>query len=114
MPNGMRWVGLDVHAHASAVAVFDDVTGELITRRVIGRPWELLDVLRELPGPLRAVYEAGPTEHPALIDHAWRVQRRLNARWNQLPNGRGKPAGIATIAIARELVGARWEIATAP
>jgi hypothetical protein len=25
MPNGMRWVGLDVHA--SAAAVFDDVTG---------------------------------------------------------------------------------------
>ena len=38
MPNGMRWVGLDVHAHASAVAVFDDVTGEVITRRVNGRP----------------------------------------------------------------------------
>ena len=30
---------------------------------------------------------------PALIDHAWRVQRRLNARWNLLRNGRGKPAG---------------------
>ena len=61
MPNGMRWVGLDVHAHASAVAVFDDVTGEVITRRVNGRPWEVLDVLRELPRPMRAVYEAGPT-----------------------------------------------------
>ena len=259
MPNGMRWVGLDVHAHASAVAVFDDGTGEVITRRVNGRPLEVLDVLRELPGPLRAVYEAGPTgyglvrraraegidqaprisdadslhahdvllarrervgreleqlapdcvwaetiarlcclrgvntltalglcaemgdrrrfdhpdsiasyvglvasEHssgqsrrlgkitkvgstharrllveaalhyrlapsvggklavrqrgqdPALIDHAWRVQRRRNARPNPLRNGRGKPAGIVTIAIARELVGACWEIATAP
>jgi transposase len=61
MPQGMRWVGLDVHAHASAVAVFDDVTGEVITRRVNGRPMEVLDVLRELPGPVRAVYEAGPT-----------------------------------------------------
>ena len=61
MPNGMRWVGLDVHAHASAVAVFDDVTGEVITRRVNGRPMEVLDVLRELPRPVRAVYEAGPT-----------------------------------------------------
>jgi hypothetical protein len=29
MPNGMRWVGLDVHARASAVAVFDDVSGEV-------------------------------------------------------------------------------------
>jgi transposase len=61
MPNGMRWVGLDVHAHASTVAVFDDVTGEVITRRVVGRPLEVLDVLRELPRPVRAVYEAGPT-----------------------------------------------------
>jgi len=60
MPNGMRWVGPDVRAHASAVAVFDDVTGEVITRRLNGRPIEVLDVLRELPGPVRAVYEAGP------------------------------------------------------
>jgi transposase len=58
-----------------------------------------------------AVRQRGPD--PALIDHAWRVQRRLNARWNLLRNGRGKPAGIVTIAITRELIGACWEIATA-
>jgi hypothetical protein len=40
------------------------------------------------------------------------VQRRLNARWTLLRTGRGKPAGIVT-TIARELVGACWEIATA-
>jgi hypothetical protein len=57
----MRWVGLDVHARASTVAVFDDVTGEVMTRRVNGRPLEVLDVLHRLPRPLRAVYEAGPT-----------------------------------------------------
>ena len=33
----------------------------MITRRVNGRPIETLDVLRELPQPMRAVYEAGPT-----------------------------------------------------
>ncbi len=60
MPNGMRWVGLDVHAHASTVAVFDGATG-VVTRRVAGRPLEVLDVLRALPRPVRAVYEAGPT-----------------------------------------------------
>ena len=58
MPNGMRWVGLDVHAHASTLAVFDDVTGEVFTRRVVGRPIEVLDVLHGLPRPLRVVYEA--------------------------------------------------------
>jgi hypothetical protein len=41
MPNGMRWVGLDVHARASTLAVFDDGTGEVITRRVAGRPIEV-------------------------------------------------------------------------
>jgi Transposase len=61
MPNGMRWVGLDVHAHASTLAVFDDVTGEVVTRRVNGRPIEALDALRGVPHPMRAVYEAGPT-----------------------------------------------------
>jgi hypothetical protein len=45
-------------------------------------------------------------QDPALIDHAWRLQRRLHARWNLLRNRRGKPAGIVTIAIARELIGA--------
>ena len=55
MPNGIRWVGLDVHAHATTLAVFDDVTGEVITRRVVGRPLEVLDVLGGLARPLRAV-----------------------------------------------------------
>jgi hypothetical protein len=59
-----------------------------------------------------AVRQRGPD--PALIDHAWRVQRRRNACRNSLRNGRGKPAGIVTIAIARELVAACREIATAP
>jgi hypothetical protein len=38
----MRWVGPDVHAQASTLAVFDDVTGEVITRRGNGRPIEAL------------------------------------------------------------------------
>ena len=46
---------------ATAMAVFDDATGEVITRRMTGRPVEVLDALRELPRPVRAVYEAGPT-----------------------------------------------------
>jgi transposase len=57
----MRWVGLDVHASQTTLAIFDDVTGEVITRRVSGRPHEVLPWLRELPRPVRAVYEAGPT-----------------------------------------------------
>jgi transposase len=61
MSDGIRWVGLDVHARESTVAVFDQATGEVLTRRLAGRPHELLPLLREIPRPARMVYEAGPT-----------------------------------------------------
>ena len=48
MSNGTRWVGLDVHASQTACAVFDDGTGEVITRRFIGRPHEVMPFLVEL------------------------------------------------------------------
>jgi len=34
MPDGIRWVGLDVHAHESTLAIFDQATGEVTTKRV--------------------------------------------------------------------------------
>ncbi len=61
MADGIRWVGLDVHAHESTVAIFDQATGELTTRRVVGRPHELVPLLRAVGRPARMVYEAGPT-----------------------------------------------------
>jgi transposase len=61
MPDGVRWVGLDVHACESTIAIFDQGTGELTTRRVVGRPHELLPWLRAVAKPARMVYEAGPT-----------------------------------------------------
>jgi len=61
MPNATRWVGLDVHASQTACAIFDSETGEVITRRMLGRPHEVMGVLLELERPVRAVYEAGPT-----------------------------------------------------
>jgi transposase len=61
MPDGIRWVGLDVHARESTFAVFDQATGEVTTKRVVGRPHELLPWLRAVERPARMVYEAGPT-----------------------------------------------------
>ena len=61
MPEGMRWVGLDVHAYETACAVFDGTTGEVESHRFQGRPHELLGWLERLERPFRAVYEAGPT-----------------------------------------------------
>ena len=60
MPDGIRWVGLDVHARESTFAVFDQATGEVTTKRVVGRPHELLPWLRGVERPARMVYEAGP------------------------------------------------------
>lgn len=61
MSNGTRWVGLDVHAQRTAVAVVDDSTGEATKKTIYGRPHDVLPFLAGLEGPVRAVYEAGPT-----------------------------------------------------
>lgn len=61
MSGTMTWVGLDVHARSTHAAAIDTLTGEL--RRVrfgpgVEAPLRWLD---ELPRPVRACYEAGPT-----------------------------------------------------
>ena len=56
MSEGTCWVGLDVHASRTAVAVLDTTTREVVKRTVIGRPREVMEVLAALPGPVRAVY----------------------------------------------------------
>src|SRR5947209_5489610 len=61
MPDGIRWVGLDVHARESTLAIFDPASGGVTTKRVMGRPHELLPWLRGVERPARMVYEAGPT-----------------------------------------------------
>lgn len=48
---------------------------------------------------------------PWVIDLSWRAQRRLHGRWQRLRADRGKPNGIAAIAIARELAHYAWELA---
>lgn len=61
MAEGTCWVGLDVHASRTSVAVLDTASGEVVKRMVLGRPHEVMEFLEQLPGPVRAVYEAGPT-----------------------------------------------------
>ena len=41
MPDGIRWVGLDVHARESTLAIFDQAAGEVATKRVVGRPHDV-------------------------------------------------------------------------
>jgi transposase len=54
-------VGLDVHASETHATVINTDSGELLRRKLRGRPHEVLPWLASLEQPLRAVYEAGPT-----------------------------------------------------
>ncbi|HUA06443.1 MAG TPA: IS110 family transposase [Solirubrobacteraceae bacterium] len=60
MRNHRTLVGLDVHARATVAAVLELESGELRFRRVGGPPRSVVNYLEELPGPVLAVYEAGP------------------------------------------------------
>lgn len=54
-------VGLDVHARSVFGCALDGETGEVIERRMTPHHGEILEWARSLPGPVNAVYEAGPT-----------------------------------------------------
>jgi transposase len=54
-------VGLDVHVRQTHAAVLDLRSGELSVRRLVGAPEEVVAFLERAPGPVVAVYEAGPT-----------------------------------------------------
>lgn len=57
----MRRVGLDVHGKETTAVVVDAISGELVVRRIAGRPDRVLEWLATLERPFQAVYEAGPT-----------------------------------------------------
>jgi len=54
-------VGLDVHARSVVACGIDDSTGEVFRARLCPQPESVMGWLRELPGPVAVVYEAGPT-----------------------------------------------------
>jgi len=61
MSGTMTWVGFDVHARSTHGAAIDTMTGELSRLRFGPGIEGPLAWLAELPGPVRACYEAGPT-----------------------------------------------------
>jgi len=54
-------VGLDVHARSVVACALDGDTGELLERRLTPDHGEIVAWLADLPGPVAATYEAGPT-----------------------------------------------------
>ncbi|MGZ6639997.1 MAG: IS110 family RNA-guided transposase [Solirubrobacteraceae bacterium] len=61
MPERICFVGLDVHARRTAGAAVQLGSGEVFKAQIPGPPVEAIDWVQTLPGPVRAVYEAGPT-----------------------------------------------------
>lgn len=61
MSEGICFAGLDVHARKTAAAAVQLGSGEVFRARLSGSPSAAIEWLRSLPGPVRAVYEAGPT-----------------------------------------------------
>jgi len=47
-----------------------------------------------------------------VIAIAWKAQQRLHRTWRRLDTERGKRRTIVAVAIARQLVGFVWAIAT--
>jgi transposase len=117
VPDGIRWVGLDVHARESTVAVFDQATGEVLTRRVVDRPHELLSLLLEVPRPARMVYEAAPTGH-GLARRARAVGIELDvcapSKTERPPADRVKTDKRDAIRLARLLAAGELTLVTIP
>jgi transposase len=61
MTGTMTWAGLDVHARSIEVCAIDAETGALRRARLGGEAEQAVTWLGGLRGPVRAVYEAGPT-----------------------------------------------------
>ena len=116
MPDGIRWVGLDVRARESTFAVFDRRRARSTTRRMVGRPYELLPWLRGVERPARIVYQTGPTgtgwrAAPGLRDRA----RRVRAERDRAPASRtGKADKRDTIRLARILSAGELTLVTVP
>ena len=61
MSDGICFAGLDVHARRTAAAAVVLGSGEVFKAQIAGAPTAAIEWLQRLPGPVRAVYEAGPT-----------------------------------------------------
>ena len=61
MTEGICFAGLDVHARKTAAAAVQLGSGEVFKARLSWSPAPVIEWLQGLPGPVRAVYEAGPT-----------------------------------------------------
>lgn len=106
------WLGLIPSRHQSGQSSVQGAitkTGSLYARRLlVESAWHY----RRKPylGPTLAARQQGVPE--AVLQGSWRAQRRLHQVFGRMKT-RGKPANVATVAVARELAGFLWAAAVA-
>jgi transposase len=106
------WLGLIPSLHESGQSTTRGAitkTGSLYARRLlVESAWHY----RRKPylGPTLAARQQGVPDH--VLQASWRAQRRLHRVFGRL-KAHGKPANVATVAIARELSGFLWAAAVA-
>ncbi|MDQ5833893.1 MAG: IS110 family transposase [Actinomycetota bacterium] len=106
------WLGLIPSLHQSGQSSVQGAitkTGSLYARRLlVESAWHY----RRKPylGPTLAARQQGVPE--AVLQGSWRAQHRLHRVFGRL-KARGKPANVATCAVARELSGFLWAAAVA-
>src|SRR5215211_6990127 len=61
MAQAKTWAAFDVHVGGVVVVTLDSESGELRVQRLSGRSGDVAAFAANLPGPVRATYEAGPT-----------------------------------------------------
>ena len=107
------WLGLTpslTQSGESAVQGSITKTGSSIARRLlVEAAWHY--ARNPAIGATLVNRQAGQPEH--ILRISWRAQHRLRRTHDRFKT-RGKPANVATIAVARELVGFLWAAVTAP
>jgi transposase len=89
MTKAKTLVGLDVHATKIVAAVLDAETGQLQTFSMSGETETAAQFCAALPGPVRAVYEAGPTGYGLARELAKRATQCVVAAPSKIPRAPG-------------------------
>lgn len=117
MTGTMTFVGLDVHARSTHAAAIDVATGELRRARFGSGSGEVLAWLAELPQPLYACYEAGPTGfalYRAAVDAGVRLDVIAPSKTPRAPGDRIKTDRKDAELLARLLLAGQLSVVAVP
>jgi len=107
----MAFVGLVPSEHSSGESQrrgsITKAGNSHVRRLLVESAWH--QRLRPTVGPELARRQRG--QDPLVLERAWRAQQRLHRRWRRMA-ARGKPQQKIVVAVARELAGFVWAIAT--